>query len=214
MINPEQLLNAEIRVDGDLWIAPLPRVDHRLVYWRRKPTERIFQIEVFESRDTLVHARMYLPPIETHVPTLVVGHPSIVGIYAWRDHQALYPLHVNGAVHVQDCSFSWPGDFESIPAIASVLKGKVSYYVRPSSYLLCDIDFTRLLDEPVKVKRFANFFDHTIFAHITGPNEWEEAFPSLGIYGLLVTNSSLYVAAHLEYEFAPVTTICENGSMV
>lgn len=210
MINPEQvhhIFQEELITSGDLWVACLPTNSHRLIDWIQHPDVNILQVETLESRDGILHVRIYLPPTETQIPTIVIGHPSVVGLYAWRDHKPAHPLRSNTPTPLGETNLIWPDDFESLRVVKTMNGGKTSYYVRPSSFLLTDIDFLRLLDSPVKIKRFINVFNGTSFSHITAADEWEDAFPGLGIHGLVTTNSSEYVAAHPEYAFTNVQLI-------
>ncbi len=216
MSNLEQLLRTQqtehimrrLNETGDpvdnLWVAPLPKSSHRLVHWRQYPIEGILQIETLQSEEGFLHVRIYLTQTETHVPTIVIGHPSVVGIYAWRDQKPAYPLQPNRATPLEETHLTWPADFEALHVVKSMNVGKTSYYVRPTSFLLAAIEFARLVDTPVKIKRFTNVFNGTTFSHITSPDEWEEAFPILGLHGLVTTNSPNYAAAHPEYEFVNI----------
>ncbi len=198
----ERRLCEKAGIGGNLWVAPLPISNHRLVHWHKAPHEGVLQIETLQNRDGLLHARIYLSPTETHIPTIVIGHPSVVAVYAWRDHKSAHPLRHNMSTPCIDTELIWPDDFSWLPNKQSMNGGKTMYYVRPTSFVLTDVYFVSHGDIPVKIKRFTNMFDGTEFSHITSSNEWDEIFPAMAVHGLVVTNSPTYVKAHAEYAFA------------
>lgn len=187
-----------------LWFATLPKSTHRLIQWRQNPCQGVVQVETLENKEGFLHMRIYLSPTDTHIPTIVIGHPAVVSIYGWRDGKSVHPIRHNMSTALVETAMTWPKDFSWLPNKQSMNGGKTMYYVRPTSFVLTDVNFVRTDDRSVKIKRFTNVFDGTEFSHITSPNEWEDMVPAMGVPGLVITNSPNYVAAHLEYAFTSI----------
>lgn len=194
-------LQERIPRQDNWWIAPLPKAGHRLVHWRPSPTSGVLQVETLQSKDGFLHARIYLSPKERQVPTIVIGHPSVIGVYAWRDHKSAHPLRHDASTPLLETSLAWPDDFSWLNSAQGIRDEKTMYYVRPTSFVLTDVDFIHSTDVPIKIKKFTNVFDGTEFHHITSPNEWETMLLGTELYGLVTTNSAIYVSSHPEYEF-------------
>lgn len=185
------------------WIAPLLPASFRVTHTYGVIGEGpIRWIEVMESkRDPTVpnHARIYLAPEETHVPTIILGDAGAVVHFAWVDRTVVYPPPEPGQELVVGSSrIRYPDDLIGLPGMDHLRNAqrKIMYAIRLSTFWPQDERILRMDGNVMKAKAYGHYARPVeVFFHLTPTDEWSDG------HRFVLTNSESYVRAHPELDF-------------